>query len=224
MKRIIGGAIFVVGFYAAILSDLLFPFLIGFLIIFSLIEWANIMQKTNNKLLGYGYYALILLFIISLYFLKFANPAFLIYVTGLTMANDTCAYFVGKYFGKHKLTKISPKKTVEGALGGMILAPILTVAMLGFFQMMNLGQVGIFDFTYVNNYNPFTSQITLYAVSLILVVLAIFGDLFESYLKRSAKIKDSGYIVYGHGGILDRTDSWVFVTIVAAIIMQGMQF
>ncbi len=108
-----------------------------------------------------------------------------------TWATDTGAYFTGRFLGKRRLAKqISPNKTLEGAIGGIILT-IITVLIVT---------------RYI--YNDFSFYWVYY--SIILSVLAIAGDLFESSLRRNAEIKDSGSLIPGHGGILDRFDSLLF--------------
>ena len=107
-----------------------------------------------------------------------------------TWAVDTGAYFAGIYLGKRKLAPIlSPNKTIEGALGGIVSSCIVVTMFLLFID-------------------KFTIQWLIYAV--LLAVIAITGDLFESALKRNAKVKDSGNFIPGHGGVLDRFDSLLF--------------
>jgi phosphatidate cytidylyltransferase len=102
--------------------------------------------------------------------------------------SDIGAYFIGKKFGMRKLAKnISPSKTIEGALGGFI---------------CNI----IFAFILAYFYNIDLFIITLFA--LLITSLSIFGDIYQSFLKRQAKVKDSGSIIPGHGGLLDRFDSF----------------
>jgi phosphatidate cytidylyltransferase len=102
-------------------------------------------------------------------------------------ATDTGAYFAGTYLGKHKLfPRISPKKTWEGFAGGALLALIFAYGMSCYFDIM--------------------STVEWLIVGVIIIVAGTFGDLVESLLKRSIEIKDSGNVLPGHGGFLDRFD------------------
>jgi len=122
---------------------------------------------------------------------KFHEPLFLIIFFVIVWANDTFAYLFGSAFGKHPLFKrISPKKSWEGSIGGAISAVLIA----GFFG---------YYFSILNVY----SWVLL---SLIVVITASLGDLVESLLKRQMGIKDSGNIMPGHGGILDRFDAAIF--------------
>jgi len=109
--------------------------------------------------------------------------------------NDTFSYFIGKAFGKNKLAKnISPNKTYEGLLGGLLGSIIL----VDFFDVM------IFDIM-------LNEKIFLIFV---LNIIGLFGDLLESYLKRKANVKDSSSLLLGHGGMLDRIDSLLLTSLV----------
>ncbi|TRW49574.1 CDP-diglyceride synthetase [Aliidiomarina halalkaliphila] len=123
-----------------------------------------------------------------------ANPLFgawtLLFVLGLVWAADIGAYFAGKRFGKRKLMPhVSPGKTLEGLYGGVALA-LLVMAIVAWAL-------------------PVERELLLgyFAVGLITVLISVFGDLNESMFKRCAGVKDSGSILPGHGGILDRIDS-----------------
>jgi phosphatidate cytidylyltransferase len=106
--------------------------------------------------------------------------------------SDSAQYYSGRAFGRHLLAPaISPKKTVEGALGGMILGTLA----------MTAGGVRLF---------PDAGLPLLVLVAAAVVALGMVGDLFESLLKRSAGVKDSSSLIPGHGGVLDRIDSWLF--------------
>lgn len=113
---------------------------------------------------------------------------------------DIFAYFVGSKFGKHKLCpKISPKKSVEGAVGGVVGAVILNVALLFVFKKFFFeDETGL-------------SYISVIIMSVCLSVISMFGDLAASTIKRNFGIKDFGKLLPGHGGIMDRCDSLLFV-------------
>ncbi|GGJ92698.1 phosphatidate cytidylyltransferase [Lentibacillus kapialis] len=114
------------------------------------------------------------------------------YVLVVIWATDTGAYFCGKAFGKHKLwPEISPNKTVEGALGGILLAVVIGM----FFHIA-------FPFSY--------DMIVVILVTVLVSVAGQVGDLVESAFKRNYGVKDSGKLLPGHGGILDRLDSLLF--------------
>ena len=122
--------------------------------------------------------------------------------------NDTMAYIVGSLIGKRPLSKISPKKTWEGTIGGIILATITTGLI---FSNINAGIVRSYHFEFLTT--------PLYIIAAIAAIFGTFGDLLESKLKRMAGVKDSGNLMPGHGGFLDRFDSlllaipavWVYV-------------
>jgi len=107
----------------------------------------------------------------------------------VTWSTDSGAYYVGSAFGKHKLyPKISPKKSVEGALGGLVFAVGMAVACKYWFYH----ELPLYDAV---------------AIGVILGIVGQVGDLAESMIKRSARVKDSGGLIPGHGGMLDRMDS-----------------
>jgi phosphatidate cytidylyltransferase len=117
----------------------------------------------------------------------------LLFMLLLIWAADTGAFVTGKIFGKHKLTKVSPNKTWEGVIGGISLSVAIGWAGISVLDLQ------------VNN-------MAIYLlVILSLAIASVFGDLFESALKRVANIKDSGNLLPGHGGLLDRLDSTITV-------------
>jgi phosphatidate cytidylyltransferase len=119
------------------------------------------------------------------------NPNILLGSFILIWVNDSFAYLVGKNFGKQKLFElISPKKTVEGFLGGLFFSCIASY----------------FIATFTNT----LSSTNWLILSIIISVFGTLGDLIESKFKRQAKVKDSGVIMPGHGGLLDRLDSIIF--------------
>ena len=120
---------------------------------------------------------------------RYTGAVWLLYVFVLVWATDTGAYFAGRAIGKHKLAvKVSPGKTIEGFIGGVSLAILvcLLVYLTGYFAI---------------------SFINFLSSSLLAILVSVLGDLTESMFKREAGIKDSGNLIPGHGGILDRIDS-----------------
>ncbi len=106
--------------------------------------------------------------------------------------NDSGAYFVGRWLGKHKLyEKVSPNKTIEGLIGGIAISALSTFALVAIFPEIPHRQWLI--------------------IAVLVAVLANAGDLFESLLKRTSGVKDSGNILPGHGGVMDRFDGLFFV-------------
>ncbi len=138
------------------------------------------------------------LFILALY-RNFGMEA-VIWLVLIVALTDTGAYFVGKAIGKRAFNQISPKKTWEGVIGGVAVATIA-------------GSL------YGDGYVTWGLAI---AVSFFVSISSIFGDLFESFLKRNAGVKDSGSILPGHGGVLDRVDGYMFGAIVMVVMLRGL--
>lgn len=123
---------------------------------------------------------------------------FLFFVIAVTFLSDTVAYFIGRRFGRTPLApKISPKKSIEGAIGG-ILSGCATAVLIKFLDSS------------IFNIIPDFSYIHILILGFLLCISGIAGDLFESMMKRDAEIKDAGGLLPGHGGILDRLDSLSF--------------
>lgn len=121
---------------------------------------------------------------------------YLLYTFLIVLATDTGAYYCGSKFGKHKLSKvISPKKTIEGAIGGGLFAILIAAVFGAYYTKLTLMEAVI--------------------GGVLITVFAQLGDLSESLIKRDAGVKDSSNILPGHGGLLDRTDSYVFALPVA---------
>ncbi|WP_078554627.1 phosphatidate cytidylyltransferase [Bacillus alkalicellulosilyticus] len=119
--------------------------------------------------------------------------ALVFFVLFIIWATDSGAYFAGRAFGKRKLwPDISPKKTIEGSIGGIICALVVGV---------------VFHFVFP----IFSSYVLLFSVILVASIFGQLGDLVESALKRHYAVKDSGTLLPGHGGILDRFDSLIYV-------------
>ena len=156
-----------------------------------------------------GYIILPFVFITKIsYGVNSYNPKIIISVFILIWTNDTFAYLVGKSIGKHKLfERVSPKKTIEGFLGGIIFAIIAAILISKFYIRAN----------------PEFSQKSIVIWTTIALIVGVFGsigDLIESKFKRIASVKDSGNIMPGHGGLLDRLDSVIFVAPIVYLYLK----
>ena len=136
------------------------------------------------------------LFLLSLY--SEYGSMTLLWLLVIVASPDIGAYFVGKSVGKTKFCETSPNKTIEGVIGGVVFAVIL-----GTLFSTN----GI-------------SFVNALIISAVVSISSVFGDLFESYLKREADVKDSGTILPGHGGVLDRTDGYLFGAIIMLVLLR----
>lgn len=135
----------------------------------------------------------------------YLTSAKLVFVLAAVAVSDTAAYFIGTRFGRHKLwPRVSPKKSSEGAIGSLV-ACVVSCVVLGVW----LGRAPWWAFA---------------MLGVLLNAFAQLGDLFESALKRSVDAKDSGGILPGHGGILDRMDSLLFAMPVFAVVDQWFRF
>lgn len=129
----------------------------------------------------------------------------IVYVLGVTWIADGGAYFAGTFLGKHKLCpEISPKKTWEGFFGGIVSAGVFA-ALLGYGYQL-------WDYLFTGEHNFSVNIIVFVLAALVSAVLGVVGDLSASLLKRRCDIKDFGNLLPGHGGIMDRFDSVLFVS------------
>lgn len=199
--------IFKSNFNFSINRELLFLFLLGVALLVSikciLFLFDDKIQKieiSSGYIYLFGYLILPFIFVTEISFgLNDYNPKIIIGLFVLIWTNDTFAYIVGKSIGKHKLfEKISPKKTIEGFIGGLLFT-ILAGYLISKY--------------YIKATQQFSEKSILIWTSIALIVgfFGTIGDLVESKFKRIAAVKDSGKIMPGHGGILDRLDSVIFV-------------
>ncbi|PZO29748.1 phosphatidate cytidylyltransferase [Flavobacterium macrobrachii] len=129
------------------------------------------------------------------------NPNIILSIFILIWVNDTFAFLVGKTFGKHKLfEKVSPKKTIEGFVGGFIFSIFAGIILAHFLMLQSY-----FHWVFI---------------AILASVFGTLGDLVESKFKRIANVKDSGTIMPGHGGVLDRLDSVIFVAPIVFLFYQ----
>ena len=177
------------------------------LILFSQVIFTN--MKTNFKDIAYTFFGMIYVigFIVFIALLRgLDNGRILVwYAIIAAWGTDTFAYLIGMRFGKHKLSKISPKKSVEGAIGGIIGAVVL--AILYTVVMNNLYSLG-YSYLYV------------IISTIILSIIGQIGDFAASSIKRYVNVKDYSNLIPGHGGMLDRIDSLMFIAPFAYILFS----
>ena len=162
---------------------LIFFILICFLI--SIYEWNKMVKKIELKFLG------TIFLIFSFYtFYEISITYFWIYILLTCISTDIGGYVFGKLFKGPKLTKISPNKTYSGMIGGYFLSLIF----LSFF-------IWLFDQT---------TSVEWFIITILISTVSQIGDITISYFKRLSKIKDTGKIIPGHGGLLDRIDGMIF--------------
>jgi phosphatidate cytidylyltransferase len=154
----------------------------------SVTNWQHVAFNLTTLFYAFGIFTVSA---IGLYFLL--GPVFFLYVLSVCICSDIGGYIIGKNIGGKKLTKISPNKTISGSLGSFCFSmlPLLVFSNLDKFE-----------------YSLYSIDNFLFCLKVSLVCQ--LGDLFVSYFKRKAKVKDTGRILPGHGGILDRIDGIIF--------------
>lgn len=168
----------------------LYSFVLGIIILLY-----HLIIKSSSKQL-YGIFIALLVCLFSFPHLFWIRNSVnglnsIIFIVVVTELNDVFQYLMGKFFGKHKIVpQISPNKTLEGFIGGVFLTIILS-NILGFFLLK-------------------TDMATNSIIGLVLGISGFCGDIFMSYLKRKTDVKDTGNLLPGHGGLLDRMDSLIF--------------
>ena len=178
-------------------------FFLIFILFAGMHELFTVFKKTATILI---LSLLLILSLYSIYYLKQNNPIFLYYIIVISVSTDVGGYFFGKIFKWKKLSKISPKKTISGVFGSYFFSIICLVVFLNIYT---------WDFTEAL---PAFINIQSFLVAIIFSTVAQFGDLTISYFKRLEKIKDTGKILPGHGGIFDRIDGLMFVVILASLL------
>ena len=149
----------------------------------------------------YGFFLITPLIISIGYIYNGSNPSSLLIIIMTIAVADISAYFVGKKFGVTKLAKnISPGKTIEGVFGGFVGVVLFAFIIDSFWQ-----SPFVFAESRLRDFGLLFSVM----LALIIAVLSVYGDIFESLLKRKANVKDSGNIIPGHGGLLDRMDGYL---------------
>ena len=193
--------------YFSLQNYLMLSIILFFIVFILLSEFNNIFLKIfKKKKLSH----LILIFLTTLYlfyfslsillFLNFdnSNKIILLFLLSISISTDIGGYCFGKFFKGKKLTKISPNKTYSGLIGSLLISVFVSFI---FFRNLDL-------------------TINYLAITIILSIISQIGDLLISFLKRKAKIKDTGKFLPGHGGLLDRVDGILFAIPIGLIIIS----
>lgn len=167
--------------------------LAGIILICSVEVFRKKHNPLNSVVSVFGLFYVAVPFLLLTKIIYYEQFNYIIYIFILIWTCDSMAFFGGKFLGKHKLSVISPKKTWEGSVTGLVFTLIASYL----FYYFSDGKLTLVD---------------AIVLGVLIGVFSQIGDLFESLFKRKLHVKDSSHIIPGHGGVLDRFDSLVFVT------------
>jgi len=219
IKRMMTSLIlFIVVIFCILINKIIFLIAVFITAYLCFSEWCNINYKFfsgqfwNYFLIrGLGLFYLLFPFILGAFFLRgnsFESALFFIIVLCICICSDTGGYVFGNIIGGKKLTKISPNKTISGTIGSFIFS-ILPIFLIDLQNYIDIN----FDFSLKN-----------ILFCLIISLTCQLGDLFISYFKRLNKVKNTGSILPGHGGLLDRIDGIIFAIPTASILKLSQIF
>ena len=197
-------------FLSTLINDYIFLSLLFIVLIISWIEWIKIIEKIRfKKIYRIIHIILFLIYLLMTFIVCFnvflIDKYFFLTILMICVFSDVGGYIFGKTFGGKKLTKISPNKTISGSIGSFILSYI------GFFII----------YFYFSDLLFIRLQIeALVFIPFFISLICQLGDLFISYYKRRAKIKNTGNLIPGHGGLLDRIDGSIFALPIGFIIIS----
>ena len=193
-KRIFSSLILIpISFFFIIKGSFFFNFFLIICFAVTLYEWHRMSKKKIYY--PFGILFLILSFYTAYFFREDSLFSFL-FIIIICISTDMGGYILGNLFKGPKLTKISPKKTYSGLIGGYIFSIIFTNIFLNYSYLLNL--------------KKFEFDLTIFILAMLVSSFSQIGDIIISYFKRLSKIKDTGKIIPGHGGILDRVDGMIF--------------
>ena len=197
-KRAISSILLVpLSFFFIIKGSFFFTFFLAICFLISSYEWHMMSKKKNYRIIGYIF---LLISFLSAYQLRNISGEesllIFLFVILICISTDIGGYVVGKLFKGPKLTKISPKKTYSGMIGGYFLSIIIINIYLINLDLLNFE----------------SRELTLRSFIVVILISSIsqIGDIIISYFKRLSKVKDTGKIIPGHGGLLDRIDGMIF--------------
>ncbi len=176
-------------------GSVFFAFFLSILFLTSSYEWLK-MSKNNNLLKFLGIIFLLLSFYSTFEIREYRSFKYFLFIVTICIFTDIGGYIFGKIFNGPKFTQISPNKTYSGVFGSFLLSLIAGLIYLNYFAIGELVD---------------TDYVLIFLLILFISLISQIGDLLISYFKRKAKMKDTGKILPGHGGLLDRIDGLVFV-------------
>ena len=196
IKRLLSSIILIpIAFFFIIKGSFFFTFFIATCFLITLYEWHMMSKKKTYNIFGFIF---LIFSFYSVYFIRneLDKHGLLIFtsIVLVCVSTDIGGYVFGKLFKGPKLTKISPNKTYAGVFGGYFLSIIFTHLLINYFELFKDQNFGRDEFVFV----------------LIISSVSQVGDIIVSYFKRLSKIKDTGKLIPGHGGILDRIDGMLF--------------
>ena len=197
-KRILSSIILIpVSFFFIIQGSFSFIFFLSLIFLITSLEWFK-MTKDNELIKIFGLFFLFFSFFSTIYLRQFIGLNFFLFLIIVCIFTDIGGYIFGKTFKGPRLTKVSPKKTYSGVIGSFLISLIF----------------GLVYIKYLGQKSRILLEIDLIFIILLILLISLIsqvGDLIISYFKRKAKIKDTGKILPGHGGFLDRIDGIIFV-------------
>ena len=196
VKRILSSLVLIpIALFFIIKGSFFFTFFIATCFVITLYEWHMMSKKKNYNIFGFIF---LIFSFYSVYFIRNEldkhGLLIFLFIVLVCVSTDIGGYVFGKLFKGPKLTKISPKKTYAGVFGGYFLSIIFTQTLINYSELFKDQNFGSDEFIFV----------------LIISTVSQVGDIIISYFKRLSKIKDTGKLIPGHGGILDRIDGMLF--------------
>ena len=197
-KRIISSIILIpVSFFFIIQGSVTFIFFLGLIFLLTSLEWFR-MTKNKDLLKIFGLFFLFFSFFSTIYLRQYFGLNFFLFLIIICIFTDTGGYIFGKTFKGPRLTKISPKKTYSGLIGSFLSSLLFGIIYIKYFGKKSKILLE-------------TDPVFIISLILFISLVSQLGDLIISYFKRKAKLKDTGKILPGHGGFLDRIDGIIFV-------------
>ena len=195
-KRLLSSLVLIpIAIFFTIQGSIFFIFFLSILFLATAYEWLK-MSKKNNLLKLLGIIFLLFSFYAAFEIREYKNFKYFLFIVIVCIFTDIGGYIFGKIFKGPKLTKISPNKTYAGVFGSFLLSLIAGLIYLNYFGKKELTD---------------SDHFVIFSFILFISLISQIGDLVISYFKRKAKLKDTGKILPGHGGLLDRIDGLIFV-------------